>query len=134
MSITSLFERLNAPLANNRWSWGGIDQTSKRVFLRAWQDQTVVVDGLRFVRLAHHEAYTLDPDNLGYQERLRHLEAIRMSHEVYVVMCRARDVKARPREIASYDDRDVFKIGRMINLNGDEWGEIVERVPVRQLG
>lgn len=133
MSITSLFERLNAPLANSRWSWGGIDPSTNRVFLRAWQDQTVLIGSARFVRLAHHSAYADDKDNLGYRERLRHLEAARGSHETYVVMCRARDPKSRPREIASHNDREVFRIGRIIDRDGDEWGEITGRVQVSAL-
>jgi hypothetical protein len=133
MSITGLFLRLEAPLANSRWSWGSIDDLRKRVFLRAWQDQTVIVDGKRYIRLAHHEAYTNNTSNPGYQERLRHLRAARETHQAFVVMCKARDVKARPRSIESFNDRDVFRIGNFIEIDGDEWGEIVERVSVQQL-
>lgn len=93
-----------------------------------------MIEGSRFVRLAHHSAYEGDADNLGYRERLRQLEAVRVTHDAYVVMCRARDVNARPREIASYNDRDVFRVGRVIDLDGDEWGEIVDRLPVKQFG
>lgn len=133
MSITSFFEQIGAPLANNRWSWGGIDEAQRRVFLRAWQDQTRTIEGKRYVRLAHHEKYRDNPENLGYRERLRHLEAVRHSHEAFVVMCKAKDVSERPRTIESFDSRDVFKIGEVRSIDGDEWGEIVSRVSVKDL-
>ncbi len=46
-------------------------------------------------------------------------------------MCRATDPKARPREINSFNKRDVFRLGDLLKIGGDEWGEIIERVPVR---
>jgi hypothetical protein len=46
-------------------------------------------------------------------------------------MCKAKSTTASPREIESFDARDVFRIGRIVEVDGDEWGEMVERVPVR---
>ncbi len=37
MSITAMFENLGAPLANSRWSWGGVRQDGA-VVLRVWQN------------------------------------------------------------------------------------------------
>jgi hypothetical protein len=101
--------------------------------LRAWQDETIVLNGKRYVKLAHHEHYANEPENLGYRERLQHLEAARVTHQAYVVMCKAKDISARPRAIESYNDRDVVQIGELIRLEGNEWGEIIDRVPIRSL-
>lgn len=133
MSISSLFERLGAPLANSRWSWGSVDSRKGRVFLRAWQDESVLVAGKRYVKLAHHLRYANEPENLGYRERVQQLDAARGGLQAYVIMCKAKDVKARPRTIESYNDKDVFQIGELIEIEGNEWGEIVDRIPIRNL-
>ena len=77
MSQTNLFAKLGAPLANPRWSWGAIRTTDGVVFLRVWQDRTRRHDGARFVQVTHAEKFKDNPDNLGYRERLRHVERIR---------------------------------------------------------
>jgi hypothetical protein len=118
MSIASLFARLGAPLANARWSWGA-ERPDGAVFLRAWQD-------LKFIdeeRRIYTQIYTPRPDDsatpLGYQERRRHVSAVRRGAPCYLVMCVARDVNGLKRQIESFDDKDVFAGGEIVETEPD---------------
>ena len=133
MSQTTLFAKLGAPLANPRWSWGAIRTTDGAVFLRVWQDRTRRHDGALFVQVTHAERFKDDPDNLGYQERLRHVERIREGAPCYMVMCEAVDVHAVPRAVRDFNGDEVFPGGRIIELDGDWWIELRSRVPVRKM-
>lgn len=77
MNLTELFAYLGARLANNRWSWGAVRQADGAVFLRVWQDEWQRVDGLCAVRITDNRNFADVPDNLGYAERLRHIDLLR---------------------------------------------------------
>jgi hypothetical protein len=49
----------------------------------------------------------------------------------FAVICRAADPLARSREAASFDARTIVRLGEIIVRDGDEWAEMVERVPIR---
>ena len=119
-------------MANQRWSWGGVDNNNRRVFLRAWQDQTKVVGEKRMIRLAHHSFYSDQSSNPGYNERVRHLDLLSEGYEGFVVMCKAVDASARPRAIQGFNARDVIKLGNIVTLDGDKWGEMFDRVMTRE--
>lgn len=132
-SPSALFKRIGAPLHNVQWSWGGV-RPDGSVVLRVWQDETRKSDnGRRFIRLVNHRAYQGAESNLGYSERLAHLDRLRAGATGYVVICRAEDVNSRPRSIASFDGREVIRLGELVILDGDEWGELLERIPVKSL-
>lgn len=80
--------------------------------------------------LTHHEKYRDDADNLGYQERLRHVELVRGGAPCYLVMCEAEDVDAVPRKIKTFNEREVFMTGALVEHDGDTWIEFKGRVPV----
>ena len=128
MSITSFFEQLGAPLANARWSWGGVTQNGK-VVLRTWQDEIEQIDNSRYMRVTRHAVFAHDLGNLGYQERLRQLELIQSGSASMMVMCLAVDVAAIPRDILSYDRRDLFVGGKLQLIDGDLWLQMVARIP-----
>jgi len=132
LSPSAIFERVGAPLHNIMWSWGAM-RADGTVFLRAWQDETRDVDGLRYVRLVNHGAYQTDGDNLGYRERLTHLAALHAGGTGYVIICRAKDTSAQPRSIASVNGQDAFRLGAIKLIDGDEWGEFADRIPLRNL-
>lgn len=127
-----MFAELGAPLRNVQWSWGA-EREDGAVFLRVWQDETVAKDGKRYIRLVNHRAYESDPANLGYQERLEHLSAIAAGAEAFAILLRAVDPKARPRSIAGYNSREVFPLGEVIQIDGDDWAEFGARIPTRQM-
>ena len=132
MSLTDLFDKLGAPLANQRWSWGGTREDGT-VFLRVWQDRKKKLDGKWFMMITHHSAYIDNPDSLGYQERLRHVQAVKEGATCYMVMCLADNPEDRPRQIKSYDKNDVFLGGDVREADGDTWLELKERVPIKSL-
>src|SRR4051794_24193841 len=75
MSLTELFQKFGAPLANSRWSWGSV-RPDGTVFLRVWADEMRSADGGRYVRLINRGAYADTPDNLGFAERCEHVERL----------------------------------------------------------
>jgi hypothetical protein len=129
ISITHFFERLGAPLANSRWSWGAHSAADNVVFLRVWQDKKRIENGERYMLLDGRRALGDDVRNLGYQERLRHIDAIRAGAKPYLVMCIARDVKERPRVILDFHDQDVFVGGELAEFDGGVWIRVAGRVP-----
>jgi hypothetical protein len=132
MSLAALFAGFGAPLANTRWSWGSV-RPDGTVFLRVWTDEMKTVDGRRYVRLINRRAYAGDQDNLGFAERRDHVRMLADGASGYAVLCRAAEPRARSREIVSFDDKTIFRLGALAIFDGDEWGEVVERVPARSI-
>jgi hypothetical protein len=130
MTLTGLFAFLGAPLANQRWSWGAVRPTDGAVILRVWQDEGRKIDGAAFTQITFMGPTEASASNLGYAERLKHVELIRNGAPSYMVMCQALDVKAAPRVVASFDRNDVFVGGRLIDFDGDAWLERIARRPV----
>ena len=128
MSLTEFFKRIDAPLANSRWSWGGV-RPDGAIVLRAWQDEVKRIDDVMYVRVTHHAAFEGDEDNLGFRERLKHVEAIQNGAPGFVVMCLAKDSRAVPRSIKSFNKSDVFVGGRLLEKDGDFFLELTNRVP-----
>jgi len=122
-----MFRRLRAPLTNNFWSWGAV-RDDGTVFLRVWEDERQPRDGKQLIRLINHAAYADNAENHGYRERLRHLQLIKEGAPAFLVLCRTVDKHSQPREIASFDQRDVLRLGAVQLIDGDEWGEITGRV------
>jgi hypothetical protein len=48
-------------------------------------------------------------------------------------MCEAKVVNASPRAIKSFNDRDVFVGGALVDMDGDWWIERTGRVAAREL-
>jgi hypothetical protein len=50
-----------------------------------------------------------------------------------MIMCQAIDVNAMPREVKDFDPEQVFVGGKLLELDGDLWIELLPRIPVRQV-
>ena len=135
MSISSFFSKLGAPLKNVRWSWGAVRDSDGAVFLRVWrEDQKSVDDKMNsFVQITDNAKYANDRYAHGWRERLRHIECVRDDKKCYLVMCRAKDSNASPREIAEWDKKNVFIGGELREMNGDTWIEVVRAVPISEM-
>ena len=134
MSLSSLFNRLGAPLNNNRWSWGAVRQTDGAVFLRVWQDESKVINGKRYMRItANAHFQNNDQNNPGYQERLNQIEQIHSGSKAYMIVCIAQDTAAIPRTITSFNSDEVFEAGELISSEGDMWLEFGNRIPVHKV-
>jgi hypothetical protein len=126
MSISAMFDQLGAPLANIRWSWGGI-RADGTVVLRVWQNETKRIDGKLCMQLTHHQAFAGRETNLGYQERLAHVERVRSGAKCQMIMCIPKDTKSEPRAIKRFIEREVFIGGGVIDHDGDFWVPIAAR-------
>ncbi len=132
MSISNLFERIGAPLANIRWSWGGVSP-DEVVFLRVWQNETKRRDGRLWAQLTHHQEFLGNERDLGYQERNRHVNLILAGSACYLVMCEARDLQEVPRVIKNFNDRELFMAGEAVDFDCNTWVEITTRRPIADL-
>lgn len=55
MRINAFFKDvLHAPVANIRWSWGAVDERTRRVFLRLWRMDIANLDGRQAIRVLGH--------------------------------------------------------------------------------
>jgi hypothetical protein len=133
MNQTAFFASLGAPLRNPRWSWGAVRPEDGAVFLRVWQDRMRDHLGSRFDQLTHHARYRDDPNNLGYRERLEHVELVRGGRRCYLIVCEAAEPDARPRELRQFDHTQVFPGGRVVELDGDWWIEVGPGLPVGEV-
>lgn len=128
MTQSDFFELLGAPLHNTRWSWGSIRHDGT-VFLRVWQDGFRKHEDQRYIRITKHEKFIDDPNNLGYQERIGHVELIRKGAKCIMVMCEADPDKLPQRIVKNFNSNEVFLGGKTIQLDGDTWIELGARVP-----
>ena len=129
MCISELFQQVGAPLANIRWSWGGVRQDGA-VVLRVWQNETRRIDGQTHIRLTHHQAFVGNEDDLGYRERLRHMSQIQAGAACYLVMCEPRSTNEVPRSIKAFNERALFHAGELIEQDGDFWVSLASREPI----
>jgi hypothetical protein len=130
MSPAGLFKKLGVPLANVRWSWGAVRKADNVVFLRVWQDEGIKADDKFIVQLSHHAAVKDEIDEMGHQERLKHIQLIREGATCYLILCRAVDVKAVPRSCKSVIDQEVFPTGALVEIEGETWIEMKTRIPI----
>ena len=132
MSLSDLFIRVGAPLANQRWSWGAL-RADGAVVLRVWQDRKEKIDGKWCMMVVHHEKYDENADALGYRERLAHVEAIRSGSKCFMIMCLAIDTKRSPRKVQSFNDQDIFVGGALLEHQGNTYIELVDRYAISRL-
>ena len=132
MSLTNFFKKLEAPLVNSRWSWGAVRQDGS-VVLRVYQDRKEKIDGEIYMMVANHVRFSGIEEKLGYQERLAHIEKIKKGAKCLMIMCLAKDVEAFPRSIKSYNQKDIFVGGRVIEYNQNTYIQLVDRYPISEL-
>jgi len=135
MSITNFFGRLGAPLKNPMWSWGS-EAPSGVIFLRVWQNEIEFIDGKLCVRLTDRHLFE-GKKNLGYNERLSHIERIRQGAPVYCVFC---EMKSQPTgdeskqlqkfAIKTFIKTHLFPGTHLVEHDGEVWLEFGPRLPV----
>jgi len=129
-SQAELFTKLGAPLKNVRWSWGGVHEHEKIVFLRVWQDGTQVIENKRYVWILDEVPRLKD---LGATERFNHIKLIESGYQCYLVMCQAVDTKAGTRQVQSFNRKEVFLGGEVIISDNNYYIELKDRVSVKNI-
>lgn len=115
---------LNAPVANARWSWGAVDERTRRVFLRLWRMEIVNLDGRHAIRALG----PLTENRPGLNERVRHLDLIRGGYAAYAVVC---DKESQDAGVIRDFDRDtLLRLGQIIDKDGAVYLEVVDSVRV----
>jgi hypothetical protein len=129
MSMSFMFEKINAPLHNIIWSWGAATPDERIVYLRVWQDETITIDGKRYVHLLARDKFE-GKKNLGYEERLRQLNLVRQGAECFVIFCEPRKPITSPRKVADYVKDRVFPTKDFLEHEGDLWIEFGGGIPL----
>lgn len=135
MSITRFFISLGAPLKNPMWSWGS-EASDGTIFLRVWQCETDFIGGRFCVRLTDRHLFE-GTKNLGYKERLLHIERIREGASVYCVFCEMKSTSVKTDSestqkftIKTFIDTHLFPGAGLFEHDGEVWMEFRPRVPV----
>jgi hypothetical protein len=100
------------------------------VVLRVWQDKKRKIDGKWCMMVTHHDKYTDNPENLGYQERCSQVTQVKAGARCFMIMCLVAGPEAAPRIIKSHNEKDLFIGGEIIEQDGDSWVNMAERKPV----
>lgn len=130
MSMQAFFERLGAPLRVVRTSWGG--EGPRGIFLRAWQDEfEKLPDGRRGVLVSWSPAEDNGTTHFGRNERREHVAKIKDGARGYVIMCVVEDPKADPRQIRSFNQREIFPINEIVEIDGNNFAVLDQRIAVR---
>ena len=132
MGITHFYKKLSAPLVNQLWSWGSVRQADGVVFLGVWQDRSFAEKGVAVMQVTHHAKYAEDKGNRGYQERTRHVELIRAGAACYMIMCKVIDPDAIPRKIETFNEKDLFVGGELLEKDGEIFIKVAKRMPYRE--
>jgi hypothetical protein len=127
--ISKFLTRLGFPLHNTRWSWGA--RSDLGVVLTTWEDD--LDETGRFVRVLGWRAQLRSPS--GLNERVDHLRTLWSGGLAgYAVVAKAKDTKALPRTIQSYDADNVHAIVSLVGQqDGSIWAELGEAVSVKRL-
>jgi hypothetical protein len=130
MTISEFFEHtLRAKLNNKVWSWGAID-SSNRVFLRVWKDKIQRdADGEKV------EVYWENPTihSVGYNERRKHLDAIRSGAQAFGIVCTARESPNGGRKIVDFDNSRLLRLNGLSEDAGCIYAHIASRIPISEL-
>lgn len=128
MSPAEMFVTLGAPLNNVRWSWGSVRDSDGTVFLRVWQDSTCLIDNKRYIWVSEE---TPPNGDLGANERLQHVKLVQSGNPCYLVMCQAVDILAAPRQLQSFNERELFTVGDVVIDDECYRMELKGRIPIK---
>jgi putative restriction endonuclease len=131
-SITNFFSTtLGAPLSNQRWAWGAVNSNTGQLFLRVWTDERERIRGKDCITLF---GAGWESSSLGKPERRMHVELLRNGAEGYGVFCVPRDSeKTGKRNIASFDDLRLLKLGSLVESRGTTYAEILSLVSIEEI-
>lgn len=120
-------ETLDAPLRNERWSWGSVSSLLGGLVLRVWDHER---DGAS-IQIFKERDHDKRP---GQIERRRHLDDMIAGMPALAVVCVAKDPDSEKREIRSYDRQNLVRLGAPWRRNDGLWfASITATLPVADL-
>ncbi len=130
MTISQFFEdTLHAKFTNRVWSWGAIDPYN-RVFLRVWKDQ-IQRDSTGEKVVVYQKNPTIH--SVGYNERRKHLDAIRSGSQGFGIVCTARETSNGGRKIVDFNNSLILQLGTLSEDNRAIYAHITARIPISEL-
>lgn len=128
MDLRELFDALGVTLQDARWSWGGVRESDKSVFLCVWQDSIREIDGKRHVWVSDVEGAD---ESLGARELLAHIGLIRSGYVAYIVQCRPEDEETSPKPNKAVHDMEVLVGAALLKRDDGFWLEVADRSLIR---
>lgn len=125
MRINAFFrDVLRAPVANGRWSWGAVDERTRRIFLRLWRMDVGKLGEQDVIRVLGQ----LRTHRPGSVERQRHLDLIKSGYTAFAVLCD----KDNPESgvIRDFDRDRILRLGRVVEQDGSEFMTVAESIPI----
>lgn len=134
-NITRFFaERLEAPLVNPVWSWGAIQSTKKRVFVRTRHDHVKRAGKAGAVSaVILMEGSWRDSKSVGLKERQEHIQLLTQGYRGFAVLYQGCDTDSK-RQISSYENRFVYELGTITDVGGTVTANVVAEIPVEVIG
>ncbi|WP_159017619.1 HNH endonuclease [Cognatiluteimonas profundi] len=121
-------DSLGASLANNRWSWGGVDDERRRVFLRVWRDELRRVgdgDAIQVLRKAQTKG------RQGWNERRKHIELMRSGYQAFGVICDRDDPDAGV--IRAFEAKSLVRLADVFETDDFVFARVIGHVAVIDL-
>lgn len=131
MNITQFFKNtLHARLTDPVWSWGAIDPHN-RIFFRLRQDQ-IHPDATG----EKVEIYQKNPTvhSAGYNERRKHLEAIKGGAQAFGIVRTARKTPDGGRKTVDFNNSLLLRLGASFSEDSRcIYAHIASRIPISEL-
>lgn len=115
---------LHAPVANDRWSWGSVDEARRCVFLRLWAEDVEQQKDFSTIRVLGPR----QTNSNGWSERQRHLELVRAGYDAYAIVCE-KGAKSST-SIGSFDASQLSRLSAISDVGGDLYMKLSDRLPV----
>lgn len=72
-------------------------------------------------------------ENLGYRERSDPVAQIRTGRPCFLIMCLAKHATKSPREIKSFNSDWVFVGSEVVDIEGDSYVRVCDKVPLKSV-
>ncbi len=118
LSISEFYKlKLNAPMLNNRWSWGAIKNDRSAVFLSVWQDEIKRDDpkdpnSSTWVDILWDELEwsSVNGGANARSERMTHIDLIKAGTPAFALVKIAKDLNKIPREMKEFNSEYLIEI------------------------
>jgi hypothetical protein len=140
LSLTEFYKtRLNAPMLNNRWSWGAIKSDRSAIYLSVWQDEIKRDDpkdpkSPTWVDVLWSEEgwNEVNGASMARDERIRHIEDLKSGVPGFALIKVAKDIKIMPRAMKEFNSSYLIQIKNNFRHNsiGGLQAELGDRVNI----